>query len=70
MRIQESVQINRPLEDVYEYVANPENLPEWTGIVIETRKDTPGPLLEGSTFTSVAKFLGRRIESSFVVPAH
>jgi uncharacterized protein YndB with AHSA1/START domain len=70
MRIQESVEINRPLEEVYEYVANPENLPEWTGTVIETRKDTPGPLLEGSTFTTVGKFLGRRIESPFEVTAH
>src|SRR4028118_940213 len=70
MRIEESVQINRPLEEVFEYVANPENLQEWTGTVIEISKDTPGPLLEGSTFTSVAKFLGRRIESPFEVTAH
>src|SRR4028118_222933 len=70
MRIEESVEINRPPEQVFEYVANPENLPEWTGTVIETRKDTPGPLLEGSTFTSVGKFLGRRIESPFEVTAH
>jgi uncharacterized protein YndB with AHSA1/START domain len=69
LRIEESVQINRPVEEVYEFVANPENLPKWTGTVIETRKDTPGPLLEGSTFTSVAKFLGRRVESPFEVTA-
>ncbi len=47
MRVEESVEINRPVEEVYEYVANPENLPEWSGMAIETRKDTPGPLLEG-----------------------
>ena len=45
MRIEESVEINRPLEAVYEYVATPESRPEWAGTVIETRKDTPGPLL-------------------------
>ena len=70
MRIEESVEIHRPVEEVYEYVANPENLQEWAGTVVETRKDTPGPLLEGSTFTSVAKFLGRRVESPFEVTAH
>ncbi len=70
MRVEESVEIDRPMEEVYEYVANPENLPEWAGIVIETRKGTPGPLLEGSIFTSVGKFLGRRIESPFEVTAH
>ena len=70
MRIEESVEINRPPERVFEYVANAENLPEWAGTVIETRKDTPGPLLEGSTFTFVGKFLGRKIESPFKVTAH
>ncbi len=70
MRIEESVEINRPPERVFEYVANPENLPQWAGTVIETRKDTSGPLLEGSSFTSVGKFLGRRIESPFEVTAH
>jgi uncharacterized protein YndB with AHSA1/START domain len=70
MRIEESVEINRPLPEVYEYVATPENLPEWAGTVIETRKDTPGPLLEGSTFTSVEKFLGCKIEPPFKVTAH
>ncbi len=70
MRIEESVEINRPLDEVYEYVANPENLPEWAGTAIEIRKETPGPLQEGSTFTAVAKFLGRRIETPFEVTAH
>ena len=70
MRVEESMEINRPPERVFEYVANPENLPEWAGIVIGTRKDTPGPLLEGCTFTTVGKFLGRRIESPFEVTVH
>ena len=70
MRVEESVEIDRPPEEVFEYVANPENLPEWAGTVIETRKDTPGPLLEGSTVTFVGKFLGRKIESPFKVTAH
>jgi len=70
MRVEESVEINRPVEEVYDYVANPENLPEWAGTVIETRQDTPGPLLKGSTFTTVGKFLGRRFETPFEVTAH
>ncbi len=70
MRIEESVEINRPPQEVFEYVANPENLPEWTGTAIEARKDTPGPLLEGSSFTTIGKFLGRRFETPFEVTAH
>jgi hypothetical protein len=42
-------------------------LPEWAGPALEVRKDTPGPPQEGDTFTSVAKFLGRRFETPFQI---
>jgi uncharacterized membrane protein len=70
MRVEESVEINRPVEEVFSYAADPEHFPEWAGIVIETRKDTPGPLLESSTFTTVGKFLGHRFDTPFEVTAH
>ncbi len=65
MRVEESVEINRPVEEVFSYVSTLENFPEWAGPPIEVRKDTPGPPKEGDTFTSVAKFLGRRFETPF-----
>jgi uncharacterized membrane protein len=70
MRVEESVEINRPLEEVYEYVANPENLPEWSGIVQEVHKEAQGQPREGERFTIVAKFLGRRFETPMEVTAH
>ncbi len=70
MRIEESLEINRPLEEVFSYVADPENLPEWSNLVLEVRKETEGPLQEGARFTTVAKFLGRRFETPFEVTAH
>jgi uncharacterized protein YndB with AHSA1/START domain len=70
MRIEESVGINRPLEEVFDYVANYENLPEWSGIVLEVQKGTEGQLQEGGRFTVVAKFLGRRFGTPFEVSAH
>jgi uncharacterized protein YndB with AHSA1/START domain len=70
MRSEESVEIDRPLEEVFAYVANPENLPEWTNLVLEVRKDAEGRLQEGDRFSVVAKFLGRRFETPFEVRAH
>jgi uncharacterized membrane protein len=64
MHVEESIEIDRPVEEVFAYVANPENLPEWSGPAIEA-KDAPGPLKEGDTFTVVAKFLGRRFETPY-----
>ncbi len=70
MRIEESVEINRPLEEVFNYVANPENLPEWSSIVLEVRKEAQGQPREGDRFTTVAKFLGRSFETPMEVTAH
>jgi hypothetical protein len=51
--------------EVYAYVADPENLPEWSSLAIEV-KDTPEALGEGDRFTTVGKILGRRFETPFV----
>jgi uncharacterized protein YndB with AHSA1/START domain len=66
MHVEESVEINRPLEEVFDYTANPENLPEWQGPPTEIRdlqQTLPGQLREGDRFTTVLKFLGRRCEA-------
>jgi len=71
MHVEESVVINRPPEEVFDYVANRENLPEWSAPIQEVRKETQGPLVEeGARYTTVAKFLGRRFETPFEVIVH
>ena len=71
MDVEESVVINRPLEEVFDYVADRENLPEWSSPVQEVRSETQGPLdEEGTRFTTVAKYLGRSFETSFEVIIH
>ncbi len=70
MRIEESVEINLPPEVVFDYVANPENLPVWSSLVLEVQKEAQGELREGDRYTSVAKFLGRRFETPMEVTAH
>ena len=70
MRSEESVEIDRPPEEAFSYVANPENLPEWTNLVLEVRKDAEGQPQVGDRFSVVAKFLGRRFETPFEVSVH
>ena len=70
MRIEESVVINRPVEEVFLYASNPENLPEWARTAVQVRRDAPEPLKAGATFTAVGEFLGRRIETAFEVVTH
>jgi uncharacterized protein YndB with AHSA1/START domain len=65
MRIQDSIIIERPVEDVFAYVSNVNHLPEWAGTTIEVKDAPAGPLRDGATFADVGKFLGRRIDTPF-----
>ena len=43
MHVEESVVINRPPEEVFDYVTNRQNLPEWSRPVQEVHSETKGP---------------------------
>lgn len=70
MRAEESVEINRPLQEVFSYVANPKNIPEWSNLALEVREETEGQPHQGYRFIAAAKFLGRRFEMPFEVTAY
>jgi hypothetical protein len=43
IRVEESVEINRPVEEVFSYTSTPKNFPQWAATVIEVRhEDAPG----------------------------
>jgi uncharacterized membrane protein len=65
MRIQDSIVIDRPVEDVFAYVSDVNHLPEWAGTTVEVKDAPAGPLRDGATFADVGKFLGRRFETPF-----
>ena len=67
MRVEESIEIDKPVEEVFDYLFEVDNFPEWSAPAIDVRKDAPGTLKEGSTFTVVVTFLGRRFELPYEV---
>ncbi|HET9871460.1 MAG TPA: SRPBCC family protein [Propionibacteriaceae bacterium] len=62
VRVQDSIEIGRPVGDVFEFVTNVDNFPQWAGPAVEVSGLT-GPPQEGDTFTLVQKFLGRKFDS-------
>ena len=68
--LRESVVIKRPPEEVFSYAADPENMPEWSRMISQVRKDSQGPPKKGDRFTVYMKFFGRRFVSPFEVTAH
>ena len=62
-RIEVSVVINRPIEEVFAYVTNPENDTQWQSSVLESGLVSERPLGVGAKTWEVRKFMGQRLES-------
>jgi ligand-binding SRPBCC domain-containing protein len=65
MRIEESIEIKRPLREVFNYVSDVANFPQWTAHTLEVRKNTVGPPQQGDRFTLAIKSVGRRFETPY-----
>ena len=69
-RVEVEIAVNRPANEVFEFISNFENNPRWQSGVQEARFTSERPLGVGSTYEQGSKFLGRRIETSFEVIAY
>ena len=65
MRVEESVEINAPLQEVFNYVRDVGNYPEWMAHALDVRKDTPGPPQQSDRFVVAIKSVGRRFETPY-----
>jgi uncharacterized protein YndB with AHSA1/START domain len=54
VRFEQSVVINRPSEQVFEFLASPENDPQWSSASDQMRKTSRGPVGVGATFQQPA----------------
>jgi uncharacterized membrane protein len=65
MRIEESIEIHRPLQEVFDYVSDVGNYPEWMAHALEVLKDTEGPPQQNDRFTLAIRSVGRRFETPY-----
>ncbi len=61
-KLEESVVINRPTEEVFAFVADIENMSQWMSELVEAKQTSEGPVGVGTTVNAVANVLGRRAE--------
>jgi hypothetical protein len=69
-RFDQSVVINRSSEEVFGFLANPVNDPQWSSACFEMRQTSGGSVGVGTTFKQVGRFLGRRLEFALEVTTY
>src|SRR5690606_14922848 len=55
LEFENTVYIDRPIADVFAFLADLENLPQWNYYVLNVRKQSDGPVGVGTTYHQVRK---------------
>jgi uncharacterized protein YndB with AHSA1/START domain len=67
MRIEQTIEIDRPPEQVFAYLTDPGKLSTWQQNTLDVLRDREGPLAHGERFREVHAALGRRLHSTVEV---
>ena len=67
IKIEHSSTIHRSIEEVFAYMTDLRNAPEWQSGLLEMRQTTEGPVSTGAKYVGVRRFLGRKLESSIEI---
>ena len=58
-RIEESIEIKRPVEKVFAYTTDAKNWAKWQSFILEAEQTSQGPMNVGTTFKGVSRMMGR-----------
>jgi len=59
LKVEHSIVINKPVEQVWNFLTEFRNTPKWDIGVLETKQISEGPAGLGTTFQNIGPFLGR-----------
>lgn len=62
-----NITLNVPIETVFDFIINIEQLSTWAGAFDSIRDYSGNPVTVGSTWTAISKFMGREIVSQCAV---
>ena len=67
MHMENTITIERPIEEVFEYVSTPENDPRWVSVSIRNQRTLPGPMRVSMTTEEDVKIFGQRSRDTWEV---
>lgn len=66
-RMETSVTIRRPVEEVFDFVTNVANVMQWRSGIVELRQTSEGPMGVGATMLFVTRVMGRQIKMTMEI---
>ena len=67
VRFEFSVDIDKPVHQVWEYLIDPDNVPEWQASALSSHQISDGEMRVGTHLQDERRFLGRRARSEVEV---
>jgi uncharacterized membrane protein len=67
MNVKQSIVINLPVEEIFAYMSDLENLVSWSSVIIAVSNLSPGTIHVGATVLSTIRFLGMRLDMTFEI---
>jgi uncharacterized protein YndB with AHSA1/START domain len=67
MKFENSVIIEQPVKEVFDFVTNPSNNAQWQTDILELEVTSEGRFELGSTYRCVNRFMGQRLETEGVI---
>jgi uncharacterized membrane protein len=70
IKFEKSIFINRPQQEVFDFLSNFENDTQWQSSLISAVRISDGPTGEGSTWRYTSKYLGREAEADIEMTSY
>ncbi|PWH14909.1 MAG: hypothetical protein DDG60_06820 [Anaerolineae bacterium] len=64
-----STLVDRPLPEIFEFLSNPLNLPQWQKMIVSIEPLTPGEPAVGARYKVSAAVMGRHLEGEMQITA-
>jgi uncharacterized membrane protein len=61
-RVEESIEIKRPVDKVFAYTTDAKNWPKWQSFMPEAEQTSPGTMGVGATFKGISHMMGRNMK--------
>lgn len=64
IQFEHAIHINKPVHEVFQFLADPENFPQWQSGVVQSTITSPGPIGMGTTFDEEVKIMGWKVRTA------